>query len=442
MKIYKVLIGFCVAGALASPLQAEGGDRPLRLSLADAITMARQNNYSVKAARSRVEQADARVVQTRQSYLPKVTLSETFLVTNDPGAALVFKLQQNIADPQKDFTAEALNNADVIDDFNTSLQVMQPVYNADAAIGRTMALTAKKGQELMALRTEENVGFQVSKVYYGLILARKNIVAVEQSIKTMQAHSKDAAKGFSAGLLTKSDKLSTDVRLAELQEQKLLLHDEIKNATDVLIVMLNLESGVTIEPTGDFVVDGVLPAANEKLIPENRADLKALDTYRQVAAYQEEMIHASRLPRLNAFMQTNLHSDNIFSGGSSWAVGMNMQWNIFDGMATAGRIQEAKAQKREAMYNYESAKSNSVAEVSKSLRSMRTAKARIAVARKALEEAKVSLDYIGMQFKTGMAMTFELLMREQAYTYAKMRLNQATYDYCVSKSELDYYRGN
>ncbi|MEI7824043.1 MAG: TolC family protein [Chlorobiaceae bacterium] len=441
MKIYKVLIGFCVAGALASPLQAKGGDRTLKLSLADAITMARQNNYSVKAARSRVEQADARVVQTRQSYLPKVTLSETLLVTNDPGAALVFKLQQNIIQAS-DFNPAKLNNADVINDFNTSLQVMQPVYNADAAIGRTMALTAKKGLELMALRTEEGIGLQVSKVYYGLILARKNIVAVEQSIKTMQAHSNDAAKGYSAGLLTKSDKLSTDVRLAELQEQKLLLHDEIKNATDALIVILNLDPGVTIVPTGDFAVDGVLPAATDKSVQENRSDLKALDTYRQVAAYQEEMIHASRLPRLNAFMQTNLHSDNIFSGGSSWAVGMNMQWNIFDGMATAGRIQEAKAQKREAMYNYESAKSNSVAEVSKSLRSMRTAKARIAVARKALEEAKVSLDYIGTQFKTGMAMTFELLMREQAYTYAKMRLNQATYDYCVSKSELEYYRGN
>jgi outer membrane protein len=121
---------------------------------------------------------------------------------------------------------------------------------------------------------------------------------------------------------------------------------------------------------------------------------------------------------------------------------MNMQWNIFDGMATAGRIQEAKAQKLEAMYNYEAAKSNSVAEISRSLRSLKTAKARIVVARKALEEAKVSLDYIGTQFKTGMAMTFELLMREQAYTYAKLRLNQATYDYCVSRSELEYYRGN
>ncbi len=441
MKIYKALIGFCVAGALASPLQAKTGDRTMRLSLADAITMARQNNFTVKAAKSRVDQAQARVVQTRQSYLPKVTLSETLVVTNDPGAALVFKLQQNVVQ-QSDFMPEKLNNADVINDFTTSLQVMQPVYNADASIGRTMALTARKGQELMALRTEESVGLQVSKVYYGLILARKNIAAVDQSIKTMQAHSNDAAKGYRAGLLTKSDKLSTDVRLAELQEQKLLLHDEIKNGTEVLAVLLNLEPGVNIVPTGDFVVDNQLPDGDKNYVSENRADLKALEAFRQVAANQEEIVHASRLPRLNAFVQTNLHSNNIFGGGSSWALGMNMQWNIYDGMATAGRAQEAKAQVREAMYNYEAAKSNSLAEVSRSLRSLKTAKARIAVARKSLEAAKVSLDFIGEQFKTGMAMTFELLMREQAYTYARMRLNQASYDYCVSRSEFEYYGGN
>jgi len=294
----------------------------------------------------------------------------------------------------------------------------------------------------MAVRTEENIGFQVSKVYYGLILARKNIEAVDQSIKTMQGHSNEAAKAYSAGLMTKSDKLSTEVRLAELQEQKLMLHDAIKDATDALRVMLHLDSAVTIVPTGELVVDGVLPVVDAKVVPENRADLKALETGSQIAVFQADMARASRLPRLNAFLQTNLHSDNIFSGGSSWALGLNMQWNVFDGMASAGRIQEAKAQEREAMYNYEAARSNSVAEVEKSLRSMKTAKARIAVAEKSLEEGKVSLEYIGAQYKTGMAMTFELLMREQAYTYAKMRLNQAKYDYCVAKSELAYNRGN
>ncbi|MEI6757735.1 MAG: TolC family protein [Chlorobium sp.] len=441
MKIYKALVGFCVAGVLASPLQAKAGDKTVKLSLADAIVMARENNYTIKAAHSRVDQAEARVVQSRQSYLPKVTLSETLVVTNDPGAALVFKLQQKSLQ-NSDFEASRMTHPDVINDFNTSLQVMQPIFNADASIGRSMAITAKKAHSQMAVRTEESVGLQVSKVYFGLVLAGKNLEAVEQSIKTMQVHSSEASRAYGAGLLTKSDKLSTEVRLSELQEQKLMLQDEIKNATDALRVMLNLDNGVTIVPTSDFVVDGVVPGGEENSVGKERADLKALETFRDVAVLQEDMVRASRLPRLNALLQTNLHSDNVFSGGSSWALGLNMQWNIFDGMATAGRIQEAKAQEREAMYNYEAARSNSIAEVDKSLRSLKTSRVRIEVARKSLEEAKVSLDYIGSQFRTGMAMTFELLMREQACTYARMRLNQAKYDYCVAKSELAYYRGN
>ncbi len=441
MKIYNALIACCVAGALGSPLQATASDKTMKLSLVDVVSMARENNYTIKAARSKVDQAEARIVQSRQSYLPKVTFSETLMATNDPGAALVLKLQQNIV-KQSDFMPEKLNNADVINDFNTSIQVMQPVYNADAALGRQLAFTAKKGQELMTARTGESVELQVTRVYYGLVLAQKNIDAVEQSIRTMQTHSSEAARGYSAGLLPKSDKLSTDVRLSELLEQKMMLLDEIKNAEDTLQVMLHLDSGVTIVPTGDLVIDSVLPAESDNAFSENRSDLKALETLHQVAILQENMIRASKRPRLNAFLQTNLHSNNIFSGGSSWALGMNMQWNIYDGMATAGRIQEAKAQEREAMYNYEAAKSGSIAEVEKSKRSLKTARARIDIARKSLEEARASLDYISAQFKTGMAMTFELLMREQAHTYAKLRLNQAKYDYCMAKSELAYYGGN
>ncbi|MEI8032740.1 MAG: TolC family protein [Chlorobiaceae bacterium] len=441
MKVYKAFIGCCVAGALAAPLQANAGEKTLKLSLSEAISMARENNYMIKAARSRVDQAEARVVQSRQSYLPKVTLSETFLVTNDPGAALVFKLQQKTL-VDSDFMAAKMINPDVINDFNTSLQLTQPIFNADASAGRKMAMTAKKASEYMATRAEEGIGLQVSKVYYGLILAARNIEAVDQSIKTMQAHSSDAAKAYRAGILTKSDKLSTEVRLSELQEQKLMLQDEIRNASDALKVMLRLDPAVTIVPTGDLAVESVLPGGESATVSENRSDLKALETYRDVALNQEEMVKASRLPRLNAFAQSNLHSAAVLNGGSSWTVGLNMQWNIYDGMATAGRIQEARAQQQEAMYGYEAAKSGSLAEAEKALRSLKTARTRIAVAQKALEEARVSLDFIGEQFKTGMAMTFELLMREGAYTYSKMRLNQAKYDYCVAKSELSFYRGN
>jgi outer membrane protein len=441
MKVSKLMAVVSLSVTLLfSGEQATAAGRMIRLSLQEALSLARENNLTIKAARSRVDQAEARIVQTRQSTLPKVTLSENAVATNDPGAALVFKLQQSIV-KQADFDPVKLNSPAVINDFNTSLQVMQPIYNADAAIGRSMAKTAKKAQEYMSGRTVEAIELQVAKLYYGLILARKNIEAIDQSIITMQTHSREAGKAFSAGLMSKSDKLSTEVRLAELNEQKLMLHDAVRNASDVLKALLNLDPAVTIVPTGDFVIGRGVPSIDDERVPENRNDLMAMMTYRDVAAKQGEMAKAARLPRVNGFLRTDLHSNAIFNGGSGWMMGVNVQWDLFDAYTSEGKIQEAKAQELEALYNYEAAKNGSLAEIRKTIRDMKTAKARIAVAGQALDEAKVSLDYIGSQFRSGMAMTFELLMREGAYTFAKLRLNQARYDYCVARSELEYYSG-
>jgi outer membrane protein TolC len=427
-----------IAASLAFSATAEAA--AMKLSLEDALKMAHDRNTSIKAAKARIDQADAMIVQSRQAYLPKIQLSETFTHTNDPGANLVFKLQQEIANPQTDFAPGALNHPPAINDFHTSLQVMQPLINVDAMIGRSVATSAKRAQEFMSERAVETIDLNIKKAYYGLIMARKNVAALEQSIGIMKGYSAEAAKAFKVGLLTKSDKLSTDVRLAELNEQKLMMQNEMRNAEDALRTMLKLEADDTIVPTGDLIVDGASSAA--KSLPAGRSDLKALEAFNDVSGYQHDMAKAQSLPRLNAFAQQNWHDASLLgTEGSSWVVGLNMQWNIFDGMATKGKVQEAKAKQLEARYNYEAAKEQSVMEVNRAKRAMQTSRQRVEVARKSLDEARVSLDFIGEQFRTGMAMTFELLMREQSFTWAKLRINQAKYDYCVAKSELEYYGG-
>ncbi|NQU46221.1 MAG: TolC family protein [Chlorobium sp.] len=438
MKVFKALAAVLVVASLCAPSGAGAAQKTLKLSLPDAISMARENNNTIRAAKSRVEQAEGRIVQSRQSYLPSLTLSENFVRTNDPLNVFGIKLMQTKV-TELDFVPSSLNEADPISDFNTSLQLMQPIFNADAAIGRGMAKKAKVAEEYMTARTEETIDLYVSKAYYGLMLARRNITAVDQSIATMRRHSIEAEKAFRAGMLPKSDKLSTDVRLAELREQKMMLEDGAKSAVDALCVLLNLEDGVQIEPTGTLAVDDELPSFADVAVDGNRSDLRAMETYRELAEKQGDMARAGRLPRLNAFARAENHTADFDTDGSSWMVGMSLQWKIFDGMAISGKVQEAKAREREAHYSYEAAKSSSAAEVAKALRSMKTARERVGVAGQALEEAKVSLDYIGGQYRTGKAMTFELLMREGAYTYAMMRLNQAKFDYCVAKSELTYY---
>jgi len=438
----KVTIRFfaLLVTALAAGSQADAAT--MRLSLEDALKMAHERNTSIKAVRARVDQADARIVQSRQAYLPKVKLSETYVHTTDPGANLVFKLQQGIV-TQQDFMPDRLNNPDGISDFQTTLEVVQPLINVDAQIGRSVATSAKKAQGFMVDRTVETIDLNVKKAYYGLILATRNLADIQQSIGVMQGFSREAGKGYSVGILTKSDKLSTDVRLSELREQKLMMQDEIRNAGDALRTMLGLQADDIVVPTTELAVDSKLPASVATASPAGRSDLKALDAYREVSGYQHDMARAQYLPRLNAFAQKTWHdSDLVGMNGSSWTVGLNMQWNLFDGMATQGKVQESKAQVLEARYNYEAAKEQSQLEINKARRSLSTSLERISVARRSLEEARVSFDFIGQQFKTGMAMTFELLMREGSYTYAKLRLNQARYDYCIAKSELDYYSGH
>jgi outer membrane protein TolC len=439
MKVSRRFFALLVAG-LAVSAQAEAAT--MKLSLNEALQMAREHNSSIKAARSRVSQADARIVQSMQAYLPKVKFSETFVHTTDPGANLVFKLQQEIANPQTDFAPAALNHPPAITDFQTTVEVVQPLVNVDAMIGRSVAKSARRAQQFMADRAVESIELNVKKAYYGLILGRKNVAAIEQSIGIMQGYSKEASKGYKAGLLTKSDKLSTDVRLSELREQKLMMENEIRNAEDALRTMLSLKGDERIVPTGDLLVDAKVPSSVTNASSAGRSDLKALEAYEDVTGYQHDMARAQWLPRLNAFAQQNWHEANLFgTEGSSWTVGLNMQWNLFDGMATYGKVQEAKAQQLEAKYNYEAAKDQSSMEINKARRAMITSVERVAVARKSLEEARVSFDFIGEQYRTGMAMTFELLMREGAFTYAKMRINQAKFDYCIAKSELDYFSG-
>ncbi|NTW53588.1 MAG: TolC family protein [Chlorobaculum sp.] len=433
-----------LAAGLVTCSQAEAAT--MKLSLDDALKIAHERNSMLKAARAKNDQADARIEQTRQGFLPKVTLSETVLQTNDPGAVLVSKLQQesayynfNTTPPDfGDFSLKNLNHPGAITDFQTSLQVMQPIFNKDANISRSMARSARKAQGFMTDRAVETIDLNIKKAYYGLILAKKNLDATEQSIRIMQGYSSEAARGYAAGLVTKSDKLSTEVRLAELRDQKLQIQDAIRNAEDALRTMLALGPDDTVQPVGDLNVDAKLSAS--KASADGRSDLKALAAFQEVTGYQHDMARAQYMPRVNAFAQQNWHDNSIFgTEGSSWTIGLNVQWNIFDGMATKGKVEEARAQAMEARYNYEAARQQSDMEIDMARRSLVTSRERIAVAGQSLNAAKVSFDFIGEQFRTGMAMSFELLMREQAWTWAKMRLNQAKYDYCIAKSELEYY---
>lgn len=80
-------------------------------------------------------------------------------------------------------------------------------------------------------------------------------------------------------------------------------------------------------------------------------------------------------------------------------------------------------------------------EVRQSYRSLVTAKERVRVAEQAVLHTGESLRIVEARFQQGLERVSELLDREAAHTDAELRLQRATYDFKVARSELRFYLG-
>lgn len=126
MKGLKRYRGIAAAACLLL-LPSVANAQAMKLSANQTVDIALENNYSLKVAESRVDQADARYLQTRKAYLPTVTLSETFVGTNDPAAVFSYKLRQRIVSPADLGNQYLINNPEAISNFQVGIEVMQPL---------------------------------------------------------------------------------------------------------------------------------------------------------------------------------------------------------------------------------------------------------------------------------------------------------------------------
>jgi hypothetical protein len=139
---------------------ASANSGKLKLSLHDALQKAKENNYDIKLAESEVNAMQADFNSSLAVFLPQITLSETFIKTNDPLNSFGLKLKQEIV-TQFDFNPMLLNDPGNIKNFNTKLEVKQPLINLDGFWGRAAAGDGLSAMKFKKERTENYMTFMV-----------------------------------------------------------------------------------------------------------------------------------------------------------------------------------------------------------------------------------------------------------------------------------------
>lgn len=414
-----------------------GSDTPLTLT--EAIKIGLDNNPKMAAAQSQIDASEARVSQARSGFYPHVDFSEDFLRTTQPASVFGTKLNQG-AITIDDFNPTRLNDPDPINNFATTFSVTMPIYDrGQIRIGLSQAKLGKDATSFTADRIRQQVIVDVVVSYVRVLMAQEHLGVVNQTLETARANFKIVSSRYRSGFVVKSDILRAEVRIAELEQMRLLAQSQVEIAR----AALNSAMGVEIERSFHLVtplrrrseMPGDLETWIEKSI-KNRPELHRLKLHEAIAEEEVKKARAAHYPGLFLSGSYQINSENFSESVDNYTVGAILKFNLFSGFGLQAKVHEASAKSREVKAMNRHMELAIRVETRQAFFMARSAYQRIGVAQAAVAQAEEGLRIVRNRYESGLFTIVNLLDAEVALQEARTNYFRALHDFEVAMAQL------
>ncbi len=331
--------------ALAPLLAAATTDSPtkvVRITLAEAVTRAREANPATLMAQARIDAAEALYEQASASGSPTVYVAGGYEATNYGGAAFGHILNQRAFSPTIDF-----NNVGTTDNLGVALGARYMLYDG----GRTRASkrAAEAGARAARRRadgTELDLSARAAELWFANAAAGRFIEAARAQVAALEGSVDQAKARVEAGALLRADRLMLEVRLARAREALVNAEAARQLAARALLTLLDRE-GESVET----VAGAPGPAIPDPVATDITAHPLVAAMRERILAAEgaEDAAKSGRLPRV--MLQGEYGYNHGFDTGQAapgFAAGVRVEYDLFDGDLVSGRVGEARARRREA----------------------------------------------------------------------------------------------
>jgi len=425
-KTYKFLLNGLIGILLFS--YSSNAQSSSMISLDEVKTKARDKNTSLKISQQDYAVAKAQYERTRGVILPQIRLTNTSTFTNNPLYAFGYKLLQRDVNAA-DFDPNTLNDPGNVENFNTRIELMQPLINVDGWKERKTANLNLEAKNLQSERTDEFVELEVTKTYMQLQLAYKSLEVIDKAKEAAVQNQIWAKNNLDQGLIQGADYLNMEVRLAEVESKLQLAHSNVKNVSDYLAFLMGEETDLTFKPDTELMLTD-FQFDDKAGLNQGRKDIKALQI--SVDA-QEQMLQSSKMsfvPRANAVANYEWNDDQAFGfGANNYMVGLQLSWDIFNGYKNIGKVHQEKAMMEKASLKQQKYIAESELELNKAKRQFTDAKNNVQLSNLALDQSKEVLRITTDRFKQGLEKSKDLLYAETQYHEKELGYFQAIYNY-------------
>uniref|UniRef100_UPI0030BA330C TolC family protein n=1 Tax=Riemerella anatipestifer TaxID=34085 RepID=UPI0030BA330C len=395
-----------------------------------------QQNLQLKLAEAEVNSAKADLLMSRAMYLPNINLSYTGISTNNPLMAFGSRLNQERV-TMMDFDPKKLNNPDNIFNFATKLEVQQPIFNQDAIYQKKAGEVRVEALTLKQERTKDYLLFEIKKAYMQLQMAYKVVQVLEGARETVLSNKKVIDNYYKNGMLQKSDVLDMNVRVAEIESQIQFSKSNVKNASDYLYFLLNENSqGKVLKPTESLNYKGVA-LVNTPELKKDRKDLQAYQKSLDAYDYMIKSAKSKLLPRLNAFGSFEMYDNKPYQfDANGYLVGVQLSWNVFDGMKSNSEIAKQKAEILKTQTEIQQYQKQAELELAKAYRQVQDTDNKVSLTKLAWEQSAEAYRIRKNRYEQGLEKASDLLNTETAMSKKELEYQQAIFEYNIA---LEYF---
>ena len=436
------------------------------LTLDEAVRIALRQNPDLLKQLQEIERTRGQIIEVRAQALPHLTLQGTYdqrakdlFEQGGSSSSVNFRSGVSTSDTtQIDPTIAAILNSlggssggsrsIQNKSWQVTLQLQQVLY-AGGQVGAAIKI-AKFAEDAAYFQLRDTIDQVVAVVrsqFTAVLTNRALINVAEETVKLQGDLLRDQTNRFEAGTVPRFNVLRAEVELANVQPDLIRARNNYLLAEIALAKTLGLDPGPAGKPT--FNVTGSLgiverPLGLQSALELARSRRPFLKVQRQQILQQTEQIKvalAGYKPRLDANAGYELRnsrlSQDLDKTVDGWFFGVTGLWNIFDGLATQGRVKQARAQLESAHINYSDSVQKVDLEVQTAYANLQTARETIRSQQKNVEQAQESLRLANERFSAGAGTQLEVLDARTALTKARSTELQSRGDYNSALAEFD-----
>jgi len=404
------------------------------LSLGEALQRAEASAYPNRVAEAGYRAATARAASANQGFLPGVRAEVGAMRTNDPLAGFGFLLRQRAVTPQA-FDPSGLNNPSPRTDVGAAVVAEVPLVNLDAWAGKRAATHAATAEGFRRDWSATSVQLDVMRAYYGAVLAAEKATVLRAAEAAGRAHMRRAESALRNGLVTRSDILLAEVRVGEIETQRIGAEADAILARQALALTLGTPRDTA------FTLPTAIPMITSKNAAPHtgamRADVAMVAAQVDAASADAARRGLALLPRINGFGRYEWHDRNAaFSGTPMWTVGVMATWAPFSGGAELAARREALANADAARAGLEATEGMAALELAAAESAVRVADQALAIASRGAMQATEAHRIVERKYEGGLATVAELLEAQATEMGAHLAEAKARYDVIVARGTL------